>query len=221
MSRPAAPKLSLALPLSVLALLPLACGDDGRTEGDDEIGLTSTDSDSDGSDSESSTTLDTTTTLDTDTTGCDAPCGDDCCGDGEVCDLDDLVCVIDCGDDPVCGDAPGQCCSAGEVCYAGGCIVPGADCMVSSCATDTRSSCGVGEVCDPDLGACVPDLADQTCTYQPEAGVFDPVPRFSWGARKVRACMTDMDCQKEEICDMGTCAVTWPHITPAMDDEPT
>ena len=32
------------------------------------------------------------------------------------------------------------------------------------------------------------NLADPSCTYQPEAGVFDPVPRFSWGARQARAC---------------------------------
>ena len=211
--------------ISLLLLTPcllLACGDDSgsRPEGDDETGV--------GLSSE--TTAETGDTLgdgdgdgdpgDGDGEPCTTPCGTDCCTDQEVCDLATMSCVLDCGDEPVCGTDPGECCGAGEVCFAGGCIEPGDPCQPSSCATDTESPCPMGEVCDPDLGACVPDLADPTCVFDPEVGVFDPVPRFSWGARKVRACMDDADCQTEEICDMGTCAVTWPHIAPAMDDMP-
>ncbi|NVB42935.1 VCBS repeat-containing protein [Pseudenhygromyxa sp. WMMC2535] len=207
--------------------MPLAAcgGDPGGGESDDEIGLSGGSSDSESAEEtaeDEGTTTQSTTTLDTSSeTDCAQPCGDECCGDEEVCDVDSQSCVPDCGEDPICGDDPGECCGAGEVCYAGGCIVPGAACEVSTCATDTSSSCGEGEVCDPDLEACVPDLADPSCTFQPEAGVFDPVPRFSWGARQARACTEDADCQKEEVCDMGTCAVTWPHITPADDDVPT
>ncbi|NJK33288.1 MAG: hypothetical protein HC927_13305 [Deltaproteobacteria bacterium] len=62
------------------------------------------------------------------------------------------------------------------------------------------SSCNADEVCDGELGVCVPDIANTDCTYVPEQGVFDPVPRFTWGRRKVRACMDDSACQKEEVC---------------------
>ncbi|MCA9699315.1 MAG: VCBS repeat-containing protein [Myxococcales bacterium] len=204
---------------SLLSLgLLVACGDDGRPSDDD--GITTDDigtSDTVGtSDTESSTTFGTD--IDT-TTGCDNPCGDECCGDGEVCNQDTQTCELDCGDDEPCGD-PAMCCGAGELCYAGGCIVPGDPCQVGVCATDTETGCKENEVCDGELGLCVPDIANSNCTYQPEAGVFDPVPRFTWGVRKNRNCMTDADCQKEEVCTAGTCAVTWPHITPEADDNP-
>jgi len=152
---------------------------------------------------------------------CEVVCGADCCGPDEICDPDTKSCVVDCGEDPVCGTDPGACCDAGEVCFAGSCIVPGAPCTPSTCATDTDPICKEGEVCDPDLGACVPDLADKTCIYKPEVGVFDAVPRFSWGARKKRACATADDCQTEEKCTNGFCAVTWPHIVPGANDSPT
>ncbi|MCA9685692.1 MAG: hypothetical protein KC457_26180, partial [Myxococcales bacterium] len=178
------PKL---IPLALWALLP-ACGDDQRGNQDDEIdggtSLSTSDSDSGSETAEGSST--TVTTLGTDidtTTGCDNPCGDECCGDGEVCNQDTQTCELDCGDDEPCGD-PAMCCGAGELCYAGGCIVPGDPCQVGVCATDTETGCKENEVCDGELGLCVPDIANSNCTYQPEAGVFDPVPRFTWGVRK-------------------------------------
>ncbi|PRQ08201.1 FG-GAP repeat domain-containing protein [Enhygromyxa salina] len=202
--------------------LALACGDNTPAVDDEEgTGVTmasqsgTADSDSTAGDGDGDPAGDG------DGDPCPVVCGGECCNADEVCDLDTNSCVIDCGGDPVCGSDPGQCCTADQVCFAGGCIVPGDPCQPSSCATDTRSVCGTGEVCDPDLGACVPDLADDTCVFQPEPGVFDPVPRFTWGARKNRPCVdAATDCQTEEICEMGTCAVTWSHLDPAPDDLP-
>lgn len=149
------------------------------------------------------------------------PCGDDCCADGELCNQSTLECELDCGGDPPCGDDPPTCCGGDEICYVGQCVVPGGSCMELGCATQTESDCEPDEICDADLGLCVPNLADETCTFTPEPGVFDPVPRWSWGARKPRSCMVDDDCQKQEICNAGSCEVTWPHHVPAQDDWPT
>ncbi len=100
-------------------------------------------------------------------------------------------------------------------------VVPGGQCSVLSCATETESDCGDGEICDADLGLCVPKLANEACTFAPEADVFEPIPRWTWGVRKARGCNVDDDCQTAEICDNGSCAVTWPHHEPAEDDYPT
>jgi len=147
------------------------------------------------------------------------PCGDDmtCCGDGEVCI--DGACVVDCGGSEPCG-ADQTCCDqgAGEVCYVGQCIVPSGSCSAAACATSVDPECADGEVCDPTLGQCVPNFADETCAFEPEVGVFDPVPRFTWGFRQERSC--DLGCQKEENCVADICTPTWPHIEPAADDLP-
>ena len=66
----------------------------------------------------------------------------------------------------------------------------------------------------------MPDFSDPSCAFEPEVGVFDPVPRFSWGVRQERAC--DLGCQTEEVCNVasGLCEPTWPHIEVAKDDFP-
>ncbi len=217
--------LGLLLPLSTTLALISCKGDEGRAEVDDdgivddELG---TENDNGESASETADSADDVTTTFDDSsesdTDCSA-CGNDCCGPEEQCDPDLQQCVIDCGEEEPCGD-PAQCCNAGEICYAGGCIVPGSPCQVGVCATDTETGCNEGEVCDGELGLCVPDIANKDCTYTPEAGVFDPIPRFTWGRRKVRACMDDSACQKEEVCMAGTCTVTWPHVQPTDDDNP-
>jgi hypothetical protein len=145
----------------------------------------------------------------------DRVCEQDCCDPGEVCT--DGTCVLDCGSDPACGS---ECCdgAGGEICYIGSCIVPGAACDSAVCATNTETTCARGEICDPNLGQCVPNFADPTCAFEPEVGVFDPVPRFTWGQRQQRTC--DLGCQKEEVCVNNICEVTWPHIIPAADDFP-
>ncbi|EDM75285.1 FG-GAP repeat/HVR domain protein [Plesiocystis pacifica SIR-1] len=200
-----------------------ACGDDGGAEGGaDEVGdssggiETGTTEDSESSSSDSTTAEESTGDLES---GCEMTCGDDCCAADEVCNEQTLECVLDCGEQSgaliePCGDDEPVCCGDGEICYVGMCITPGNACEDLACATETDSDCPAGEVCDPDLGQCVPDLADESCIYTPEAGVFEPVPRWSWGERQVRSCTTEADCQVEEICDMGTCAVTWPHFQP-------
>ncbi|NVB40569.1 VCBS repeat-containing protein [Pseudenhygromyxa sp. WMMC2535] len=205
----------------VLALAPtllFACGDSGASDDDvgtseDGIGTEATGEDS------SSSTLDTG--LDTGTGGCDNPCGDECCGGDEVCDEDNLVCVLDCGDDDPCGVDDPVCCGGGEICYVGQCVTPGGACSELSCATQTESDCEEDEICDGELGLCVPNLVNEACTFTPEEGVFDPIPRWTWGARQPRSCDADADCQKEEVCTEGSCAVTWTHHEIADDDWPT
>ena len=142
-------------------------------------------------------------------------CGDVCCGEGEVCS--DGVCELDCGTNDACIDV---CCDAGEVCYVGQCIVPGGACAGLACATSTETECEEDEICDPELGVCVPNLANEACSFEPEPGLFDPVPRFTWGVRQDRDC--SLGCQKEEACDAVTnlCVPTWPHISIAADDFP-
>lgn len=209
-----------------VALLALATGCNGGGSGD---------TDSSGPSSVTLTTQGTGTDTDDtasgdDTTGpsegsstagaCPAAsvCGDVCCEPTERCD-EELGCVLDCGDEDPCN---GVCCDAagGEICYVGQCIVPGAACSAAACATQVGSDCAKGEVCDPQLGQCVPDFSNPSCAFEPEVGVFDPVPRFTWGVRQARSC--DLGCQVEETCNMGTnlCEPTWPHITLADDDFP-
>jgi hypothetical protein len=212
--------VSASVLLTLSALVP-ACGDSGSDDRGDEIstGLSTDESDSSGSESETaegSTTADETA----DETGCASPCGDECCAADEQCDPVNLECVIDCGDDEPCGVDEPVCCGDAELCYVGQCIVPGGACEGLVCATKTDSGCDVDEICDADLGLCVPDLADVSCTFTPEAGVFDPVPRWSWGVRQARDCMVDDDCQAAEICNAGACEVTWTHVTPTVDDYP-
>ena len=65
--------------------------------------------------------------------------------------------------------------AAGEICYVGQCIVPSGACTGMVCATKVESDCPNGELCDPELGQCVPNLGDPTCAFEPEVGGFDPV----------------------------------------------
>jgi len=204
--------------------LPLACGDDGRAEGNDSFGsdddgIPTTDGDGTAGDGTAGDG-DGDGPGDGDGDACSNPCGDSCCGDDQVCDESSLTCELDCGEAVACGSDPGECCAGNEICYVGQCLVPGNACTELSCATETESSCNPGQICDSDLGLCVPNLADESCTFAPEAGVFEPVPRWSWGVRKPRSCTEDGDCQAAEICDQGSCAVTWPHHEPQADDWP-
>lgn len=139
-----------------------------------------------------------------------------CCEEGQLCSVGE--CVVDCGGEPPCGMAQ-ECCGESQVCLAGSCVTPGSDCQAGACATKP-SSCPEDQVCEPSLGKCVPKVANEQCVFIPPPATFDPVPRFSWGKRRTRSCMVDADCQKAEVCMGGTCQVTWPHVTPAMDDLP-
>ncbi len=206
------------------ALLALCggCGGGGSGDGDTDSGTVSLTTLGTGTDTDVSTSGPTTAPGDESTTegSCsdERICGTQCCGLDERCDEAE-TCVLDCGADDPCGEV---CCDggAGELCYVGQCIVPGAACSAAACATDVGSECAKGEICDPTLGQCVPNFADPTCAFEPEVGVFDPVPRFTWGVRQQRDC--DLGCQVEEQCNMGTgfCEPTWPHITLADDDFP-
>ena len=219
---------SLLMTLALAGLLP-ACGGDDATGRDTESGsasvtITATDP-SAGTDTGGSGTVgpgSATGTDSSDTEGtcaADKVCGDACCGTDEACV--DGQCQVDCGDTPPCG--PDQLCcdgGAGEICYAGQCVVPSGACSAAACATKIESDCPDGEICDPELGQCVPNFADPTCAFEPTPGVFDPVPRFTWGVRQDRDC--SLGCQKEEQCDPGTnlCVPTWPHVSIAADDFP-
>ena len=215
-----------ALLLGLPGLGALGCSDDGaaqtsETQGSVEGGISTSDTGS-----ESSTTATSVGDGDGDaTTGdgdgdCADPCGETCCGPDEVCDPATSTCELDCGVQDPCGLDNPVCCGEGEICYVNMCIVPGGACEQLTCATQTDSDCDADEICDADLGECVPNLADESCTYDPEPGVFDPIPRWSWGVRQARDCGADLDCQKEEVCVEGTCAVTWTHHVPGPDDFP-
>jgi hypothetical protein len=210
----------------LLILGPACSGGEGRTSdsasttatspGTITITGTSTTSGTETAGTESGTTT-AGTESGTSTGGCPAPqqCGDVCCDDGQACV--DGTCQIDCGGDDPCG--PDQvCCGDGELCYADSCVVPGAPCAGAMCATKIGSECEDGQICDPDLGLCVPNLANPACQFVPEPGVFDPIPRFTWGRRKARACADG--CQKEEVCDNNQCKPTWNHLEPMDDDYP-
>lgn len=148
---------------------------------------------------------------------CCAPeneCGGACCGDGQLCDQG--VCKADCGGGvPGCGPSE-TCCAETEICYQGQCLMPGDACTPSvACATrPEQRDCPEGQTCDPTLLRCVPEIVDETCTFEPPVGVFEPVPLFTWGQRRPRACTGDDDCQTAEVCTGGMCQVTWPHVTP-------
>lgn len=142
-------------------------------------------------------------------------CDATCCAEGETCI--DGACVVDCGEMAPCG--PDQiCCADGELCYAGSCVVPGNACRGLACATNTTQECEDNQICDGELGLCVPNLADPSCAFEPTPGVFDPIPRFSWGVRAARAC-SDV-CQVEEQCVNDVCTPTWTHHDIAADDFP-
>ena len=98
--------------------------------------------------------------------------------------------------------------------------MPSGSCSTAVCATKLGSDCADDEICDPDLGQCVPNFADPNCAFAPDPGVFDPVPRFTWGLRANRDC--SLGCQKEETCNMTTnlCQPTWNHVDIASDDYP-
>jgi hypothetical protein len=209
-----------SLPLLLAALALSACGDDGgKGDGTGDDGILPPTSGGTGTEGTLDDGTATAGSGTADSTAGECPpsqvCGAACCAAGEACS--DGQCVLDCGDAPPCGD---ECCGAGELCYVGQCIVPGASCNAIACATSVTSDCQPSEICDAQLGLCVPNLADPTCAFEPEIGVFDPVPRFTWGVRRVRDCA--LGCQKEEICDAATntCTPTWPHITIADDDFP-
>ncbi|MCA9690143.1 MAG: VCBS repeat-containing protein [Nannocystaceae bacterium] len=202
----------------------VACGGDDGVDTTAGPGVSSTSSTglttttTDGTDPTTASSTDGTDTgTDSDTGVCPAArdCGDVCCEVGELCV--DGACQVDCGGPDPCG-ADQVCCGAGELCYVGQCVTPGGPCSSAVCATKIESDCDEGQLCDPELSLCVPNFADPTCAFDPEPGVFDPIPRFTWGSRKMRPC-TD-GCQKEEICQNDLCVPTWNHIQVAMDDEP-
>ena len=151
-----------------------------------------------------------------------------------------------CDPSQVCGEA---CCEADEACDDNGAVAstaaptilavtrvatqPAASrvtwasassrgpwCSAAACATEVGSERGDGEVCDPNSANACPTSPTPSCAFEPEVGVFDPVPRFSWGVRQERAC--DLGCQTEEVCNVasGLCEPTWPHIEVAKDDFP-
>jgi len=158
-----------------------------------------------------------------DSTTCCAPenqCNGACCGAGQLCEAGQ--CRMDCGNgNPGCG-AQDVCCGAAEICYLGQCLVPGDACTPGmACATQPEMRpCPDGQICEPSLMLCVPQDVNEACVYMPPAGVFEPVPLFTWGQRRARMCMNDDECQTAEVCQAGLCEVTWPHVTPASDDMP-
>jgi FG-GAP-like repeat len=203
-------------------LVTLGCPSDsarGNEAGDEasiSISISATEPDT----SSASDTVDGSGSGTADSTGGPCPaaqlCGETlCCAADELCQ--DGACIPDCGDDDPCG-ADLLCCGATEICYAGSCVVPGDPCRGLACATNATSECEPTEICDAELGLCVPNLADPECAFEPTPGVFDPIPRFSWGVRAQRACTEG--CQTEETCVNDICTPSWTHLDVQMDDFP-
>jgi hypothetical protein len=123
---------------------------------------------------------------------------------------------------PSCGafGDPGACCAAGDVCYLGVCVTPTGTCSVQGCATSPATGdCAQGEICDPLLDRCIPVPGGATCTFVPDASAFAPRPLFTWGERKAVSCTDAAQCQTAEVCELGQCTPTWPHVAPVA--EPT
>ncbi len=168
-----------------------------------------TDSETDPTDSETTTDSETgVECLDEEIT-----CGSDCCPSEQVCF--EGACADDCGGEPpcgpdriCCGDSDvcylDQCVTPGDSCTETLCATK-----------DEQQQCASGFVCDPQLGLCVPSQADPTCTYIPPQNVFNPVPLFTWGFRDTVNCNDDSQCQNAETCMDGTCQITWNHVEPA------
>jgi hypothetical protein len=162
----------------------------------------------------------TVTDSDSDTGACepDKVCGEECCAADQLCT--DGFCQKDCGGDLPCGAAQ-ECCGDAQLCYLGECIDPGASCTEITCATQQQlEQCDPGQICDPNLGLCVPSKLNEACTYVPPAGKFNAQPQFTWGRRKSVNCNNDSACQIAEVCMAGKCTVTWPHLQAAPDDMP-
>lgn len=215
----AAQSVPFVLSLGVVASSAACAGDGGRV-GDDEavtsLGESET-ADTVGTGDESASE-DASSTADSET-GVDCTeeqieCAGACCEAGQVCF--EGACDDDCGGVPACG-SEGVCCSDGELCYLGSCVVPAGPCEDLGCATKENSTtCDPGYVCDEDLGQCVPSMADPNCQYVPPPAEFAPRPEFTWGTRKVVACMDDSVCQTAEVCVNSVCTPSWTHV-PAID----
>jgi hypothetical protein len=201
-------------------LVPMACGDGSNRPGesaDDTGGISMSASQADASVTDTDPSASGDTAADGVDTGCspELVCEDECCAAGEACV--DGECVLDCGDSDPCGADP-VCCEDGQICYVGNCVVPGSACKGLQCATNVESECEDGEICDNELGLCVPDFANPDCAFEPEVGQFEPIPRFTWGVRATRACAAG--CQVEENCVNDVCTPTWTHVEIAADDYP-
>ncbi len=74
-----------------------------------------------------------------------------------------------CAAEQVCGS---ECCTNEELCIADACVVPGAPC-------EHNVQCESGEICEPNLGQCIP-RSTNACIYRPDTDVFDPVVHVAW-----------------------------------------
>lgn len=97
-------------------------------------------------------------------------CADACCSDTLVCD--EGACLIPCGT-VRCGAALDLCCEADEICFANTCAVPGASC-------EFTEDCGPDELCEPELGICLPREIVPECVFVPPVGEFEPRVGCRW-----------------------------------------
>ncbi|NVB39406.1 VCBS repeat-containing protein [Pseudenhygromyxa sp. WMMC2535] len=212
MNKPSTRTRTLFLPLSLICLAPLACGDDGRAGDDDDVGLSGSGGESEsGTDEgadEASTTFDT---LDEGTdTGpecfMDADCVGGVCLGGACCDTEST-----------CGDV---CCGDAEVCLFDSCITPGSECTTADdCGEDQYCELGLGEPspgpgtppeglsCTLDLpatGKCVdlpvvctgsaddPEDCVEACEVMAEAQPLNAVAEWQWGLESPLPEKTDI-----------------------------
>ena len=131
-----------------------------------------------------------------------------CCGNHQLCNLDNYDCVLDCPYE-ICGD---KCCAENETCFEGACVAKcsevqtrcGADnnlcCDNSSeicvfnkclprgktCSLDDVNSCALDEFCDPASLTCVKaSESPNVCEYRPNPGEFKPKAKWRYTENKV------------------------------------
>jgi len=102
----------------------------------------------------------------------DPGCLDVCCDPALVCD--GVSCQPRSCEGMWCGIGDARvCCGTDEVCWGGACIVPDDGC-------EWNEDCPPDELCEPDLGYCVPVLGIEGCEYRPPTGEFTPELDCRW-----------------------------------------
>ncbi|MCB9506376.1 MAG: hypothetical protein H6698_00595 [Myxococcales bacterium] len=101
-----------------------------------------------------------------------AACLDACCDDSLVCEAGRCRASCSVGAER-CGTAPEFCCDIGDICYAGTCAAPGEPCRFTE-------DCGLDEICEPELGLCLPRALVPPCEFIPPVGVFSPTIGCRW-----------------------------------------
>ena len=99
-------------------------------------------------------------------------CTDACCDENFVCEGIDGCAPVAC-EGIRCGPDESLCCTGEEICWGDSCVIADLPC-------DSVIDCPEDEICEPDLGVCVPSSGVSECEYRPPPGEFDPVLDCRW-----------------------------------------